>query len=344
MMQGFGVKLFKGLCLLWGLVACGLCQANCNVMDVHFSKVSYTNGVFSAEYYVYFAPHESGDVCVLDNLKQKSVVSLDGLMNLDAYLSLTSVTMGTPARSNIVNTPTCWCSNTSLSTYQSCNLQNAAGTSMVGSIKPAASAFKGCTPASTAFYTVTYNFTTLKVPPVAFKFCPIIESIQRGDGPISGNTFEVIVCAKAIPPVPTCSLNIASSVTFPTAKPSNVIGAPLTTKEVPVRLDCINNTGRVQTPRMVFSDATGRTDACYLQNVAPVTLKRAAVEVGVFADPGTAVRYCMSDPLSNFKPFKSIADGSTSSEATSFWVAMINQAADTTGYVQSILMIKMEYP
>lgn len=339
---------FKFLILLALTFFAQWSQAGCIPSSIVNNSWSLTNNTLSSLWTVSYSNHSATDTC-LTSVTTDGATIFRTLVNgsLDATQTVNTV-LGVTTNSNNFNISdsTCWCDNLNTTgSTKTCSLPNITGTQ--NSIAKKSLLFRRCTAATNVSYQLQINMTLPSSFPLSLQFCPLADVTSLT--PTSATSQQQFPCIRVTSKVPTCALNIPSTVTLPTVNAlSNSSTLKLATAtSISIGLSNCTSTAEFNlTPRVTFTDANGPSLTCDLKNssVDPNTSKSSIALAfdSSFNNPICLTPYPAStNNTLSFDPIIAGAQTATS-QTKNIWAAVRVGAGDT-GVVTSKVTVTLDY-
>ena len=180
------------------------------------------------------------------------------------------------------------------------------------------------------------------------QFCPLADVANLRTS--SATSQEQFPCIKVTSKIPTCGLNIPSTVNLPSviaSSHSTTLRLESATS-IPIQLlNCTNSAEFNLTPRVTFTDGNGQPPTCDLINTSATSNSTSKSSIVLAFDSGFNNPICLTAyPAStnNTLSFDPIIAGSQAptSQTKNIWAALRAGAGDT-GLVTSKLTVTLDY-
>ena len=323
-------------------------QAGCIPSSIVNNAWNLNSNNLSSLWTVSYSNHSASDTCQISiKTDVASIFRTLANLNLDASQTVNTVLGVTTTSNNFnISDPTCWCDNLNPSgSTKTCSLPNITGTQ--NTIAKKSLLFRRCTAATSVSYQLQINVTLPTTFPLSLQFCPLADVTPLT--PTSASSQQPFPCIRVTSKVPTCALNIPSTVTLPTVNAlSNSSALKLqTATSIAIGLSNCTNTAEFNlTPRVTFTDANGPSLTCDLKNSSADTNTRnssiALAYDSSFNNPICLTPYPAS--TNNTLSFDPIVAGSlaATSQTKNIWAAVRVGAGDT-GLVTSKVTVTLDY-
>jgi type 1 fimbria pilin len=338
---------FKFLILLALTFFAQWSQAGCIPSAVVNNAWSLNNNNLSTLWTVSYSNHSDTDTCQISINTDGATIFrtlADGSLNASGTVN---TVLGVTTNSNNFNISdsTCWCDNLSpTGSTKTCSLPNI--TSTQNTIAKKSLLFRRCTTATNVSYQLQINTTLPTSFPLSIKFCPLADVANLRTS--SSTSQQDFPCVKVTSKIPTCALNIPSTVTLPSVNAlsnSNALKLQTATSISIGISNCTNTAEFDMTPRVTFTDANGPSQTCDLKNSSTdVNTSKSSIALAFdssFNNPICLNAYPAS--TNNTLSFDPVVAGSAATSQTkNIWAALRAGAGDT-GEVKSKLTVTLDY-
>ena len=322
-------------------------QAGCTPSSIVNNAWSLKDKKLTTLWTVSYSNHSDSDRCQIsintdgaNIFKTLANGSLDGSQTVNTVLGVT-----TNSNNFNISNSACWCDNLSpTGSNKICSLPGI--TNAQNTIANKSLLFRRCTTATNVSYQLQIDITLPASFPLSIQFCPLADVTSLT--PTSGTSQQQFPCVRVTSKIPTCALNIPSTVTLPTINAlSNSSSLKLqTATSISIGIsNCTNTAEFDMTPRVIFTDANGPTQSCDLKNSStdPNTSKSSIALAfdSSFNDPICLNAYPAT--TNNTLSFNPVVVGAVATSQTkNIWAALRAGAGDT-GLVTSKLTVTLDY-
>ena len=339
---------FKFLILLALTFFAQWSQAGCIPSSIVNNAWSLKSNDLSTLWTVSYSNHSDSDRCLI-SIKTDGATVFRTLANVSLSASGTvNTVLGVTTNSNnfTVSDSTCWCDNLSpTGSTKTCSLPIIS--SDQNTIAKKSLLFRRCTAATNVSYQLQIN-TTLPTSFLSIQFCPLAGVANLRTSSSTSQQDFPFPCVKVTSKIPTCALNVPSTVTLPTVNAlSNSSTLKLqTATSISIGIsNCTNNAEFNMTPRVTFTDANVPSQTCDLKNSSTDT-NTSKSSIALAFDSSFNNPICLNAyPAStnntlSFDPI--VVDSAATSQTKNIWAALRAGAGDT-GLVTSKLTVTLDY-